>query len=336
MGTKTTRIEKWDNFKLLLIILVVIGHLMKPHIDYSRTARGVYWFIYLFHMPAFIMVSGMFAKRSIRERRYDRAFMFLVLYFLIKLLTFLSRLIMGDRISVSLFSASGTEWYAFALFVYYLLTIFLKQYNRKHIFLFALLMGCVAGYDSSLGDELVLARLFTFYPFFLLGYYMESEKILNFTRKKTVKVCAVLAIAAAALITLFFVDDVFWTIDLFKGNTSYRIITREIRQFAGLMRFAQYLISVILIFSVLALVPSRKLPVSWVGRQTLPIYTLHYMVIDVFYKGFKGTALLQSVSAQYYELLLIPIGIVLVFVLALKPFVTLVNRVIILKKEEED
>ena len=58
MQPKRTRIDKWDNYKLILISLVVIGHFMKAQLDISETAKQIYWFIYLFHMPAFIMTSG--------------------------------------------------------------------------------------------------------------------------------------------------------------------------------------------------------------------------------------------------------------------------------------
>lgn len=335
MGTKTARIDKWDNYKLILIILVVTGHLMKEHLDYSRTARIIYWWIYLFHMPAFIMVSGMFAKRSIRERRYEKVFMFLILYFMIKFLIFFSRVLLGERITMTLFSASGVEWYAFALGVFYLLTMFLQKFDRRHIFVLALVLGCAAGYDKSIGDEYVLARIITFYPFFLLGFYLESESVIAFTGKKTVKAAAVLALVLALLVGLFYIDEVYWTIDLIKGNTSYRIFAKDVRAYALFYRLGQYLISGVLVFSVFSLVPSRKLSFSYIGRQTLPIYALHYSVIELFYTRLNGTALIQSVSSRYYEFLLIPIGILIVLILSLKPFVAFVNRIIAVKPAAE-
>ena len=336
MGTKTARIDKWDNYKLILIILVVIGHLMKEHQDYSRTARTIYWWIYLFHMPAFIMASGMFAKRSIRERRYEKVFMFLILYFMIKFMIFLTRVLLGERISMTLFSASGVEWYAFALGVFYLLTMFLQKFDRRHIFLLALVLGCAAGYDKSIGDEYVLARIITFYPFFLLGFYLESEQVMAFTGKKLFKTAAVLALVIALLVGLFYIDKVYWSIDLIKGNTSYKIFAKDVRAYAVFYRLGQYLVAGLLVFSVFALVPSRKLAFSYIGRQTLPIYALHYIVIELFYTLFNGTALIQSISSRYYEFLLIPIGILMVLILSLKPFVALVNRIIAVKPAAEN
>lgn len=331
MGTKTARIDKWDNFKLVLIILVVIGHLMKEQLDVSRTARGIYWFIYLFHMPAFIMVSGMFSKRSIREKKYEKVFGFLVLYFVIQFLMFLNRMFMGQRISMSLFKASGIEWYAFALAVYYLLTMFLQKFEKKHIILLAVIMGCMTGYDKSIRDKYALARIITFYPFFLAGFHIESDKMLEITRKKSVKVIAAAALLAAALVSLFYVDEVYWTIDLLKGNSSYKIFAKDVRAYAALYRLGQYLISGVLAVSLFAWIPSKKFPFSYIGRQTLPIYALHYIVIELFYDVFNGTVLLQSVGGQYYEFLMIPVGILIVLILSLKPFVAFMNWIIMPK-----
>ena len=62
------RIYYWDNLKCLLIFLVVVGHFLIPvYHDSGRSIEAVYFFIYLFHMPAFIFVSGFFAKSYLKK-----------------------------------------------------------------------------------------------------------------------------------------------------------------------------------------------------------------------------------------------------------------------------
>ena len=56
------RIALWDNLKFLLIIFVVIGHYTQQFRADNETLQRIYVFIYSFHMPAFIFVSGYFAK----------------------------------------------------------------------------------------------------------------------------------------------------------------------------------------------------------------------------------------------------------------------------------
>ncbi|MGK3364246.1 acyltransferase family protein [Citrobacter portucalensis] len=40
------------------MLLVIFGHLIEPHTSSSILFSDVYDFIYLFHMPAFIFLSG--------------------------------------------------------------------------------------------------------------------------------------------------------------------------------------------------------------------------------------------------------------------------------------
>ena len=56
------RIYKFDNVKFLAIMLVVIGHCIGPCYDDSDIFRSGFVFIYSFHMPLFIFISGLFVK----------------------------------------------------------------------------------------------------------------------------------------------------------------------------------------------------------------------------------------------------------------------------------
>ncbi|WP_426638635.1 acyltransferase family protein [Priestia aryabhattai] len=60
----------FDNVKFILIVLVVFGHLLTPFINDEQWLRTLYIFIYTFHMPAFILISGYFAKGYRKERIY--------------------------------------------------------------------------------------------------------------------------------------------------------------------------------------------------------------------------------------------------------------------------
>ena len=65
----------FDNVKGILILLVVIGHLIEPFYLKSKFVESLYTFIYTFHMPAFIFLSGLFFKPDLKK-----AFYFLKLY----------------------------------------------------------------------------------------------------------------------------------------------------------------------------------------------------------------------------------------------------------------
>ena len=66
---ETTRDYLFDNLKVLLIFLVVFGHLLEKYIDKDLFLRSIYIFIFMFHMPLFIYVSGYFSKNFDKCRR---------------------------------------------------------------------------------------------------------------------------------------------------------------------------------------------------------------------------------------------------------------------------
>lgn len=48
----------WDSLKAILIILVVYGHMISPYAPDGSFNRAMCSFIYTFHMPLFIFISG--------------------------------------------------------------------------------------------------------------------------------------------------------------------------------------------------------------------------------------------------------------------------------------
>jgi len=52
----------FDNAKFFLIFFVVFGHMIQSYIQDKESIFALYKTIYAFHMPAFILISGYFAK----------------------------------------------------------------------------------------------------------------------------------------------------------------------------------------------------------------------------------------------------------------------------------
>ena len=60
--TEKVRDPYFDNAKLLLIFLVIFGHLIQPFVEDYSQIEDLYYLIYTFHMPGFILISGYFSK----------------------------------------------------------------------------------------------------------------------------------------------------------------------------------------------------------------------------------------------------------------------------------
>ena len=64
----TSRDPWLDNVKMVLITLVVVGHSIGL-VEASEGSHWVYDFIYLWHIPAFVFVSGYLSKSFEWDRR---------------------------------------------------------------------------------------------------------------------------------------------------------------------------------------------------------------------------------------------------------------------------
>ena len=63
------RVALWDNLKFLLVTCVVIGHFADQFTDVSLIYDSIFLFIYSFHIPLFIFISGIFYKKIILQKR---------------------------------------------------------------------------------------------------------------------------------------------------------------------------------------------------------------------------------------------------------------------------
>lgn len=332
-AAKPERVAKWDNVRVILILCVVTGHILRPYTETSALANGLSYFIYLFHMPAFVLVSGMFSKRAIREKRYERVFTFLILYLLIKCGGYFIELAIYGSRKLSFSRELGTAWYALAMAYYYLAMMYLRRFSRRYVLIFSVVIGCIAGYAKDLNSFLVLSRAFAFFPFFVIGYYLKPSWLAAFVKKRWVQISAAVIVAALLFLSLRYARALDWTDILMKGRLGYRKLA-YLKQWGGLLRLAQYGIALLLTLSVFALTPSVKLPFSYIGERTMSIYALHYACIEIFYDALGAERLVKQFAGRYYLVVFVLFGVLLTWVLSLKPFDRFVRMITIPKKEE--
>ena len=121
-----TRIALWDNLKFLLIMLVVIGHFMELFLKQSNMYSSLSLFIYTFHMPLFLFVSGLFHKN---KNVGQKCIFFISVGFIQKMVFAIVRYIIGAGMTFSFLSEGGIPWFMFVLSVYTLITYLLR--NQK-------------------------------------------------------------------------------------------------------------------------------------------------------------------------------------------------------------
>ena len=273
------RIYKYDNVRLLAIVLVVIGSVAEEFTAHSDMFQSWFIFVYSFHAPLFIFLSGLFTKEYKDGHKPDvyKLSFYFVMGMILKILIYLMRIWNGEQIGLDMFGGATMEWYLFLMILFSLTMYFTRKVNRRLMMLITVVLGTAAGFVP-LSDEFYLMRYFVFLPFFAAGNYLSPAKVRRFTHKANVK------LAGVAFLFIYFVlcfrerEALYPLRMLFTGRNAYANVHLEGCTFYH--RLLCYGISAVLIISILACVPNRKMPVlTRMGRNTLGVYFWHYPVV---------------------------------------------------------
>jgi fucose 4-O-acetylase-like acetyltransferase len=108
------RLFIWDNAKGVLIFLVVFGHFLLPYRSVSLVGK-VFNLIYLFHMPAFVFVSGYLSRIVSDNRKSVIKLCFAYLIFNSLMMVYSA---IYEGITPSLLKPYYSYWYLLALIAY--------------------------------------------------------------------------------------------------------------------------------------------------------------------------------------------------------------------------
>jgi len=326
------RIALFDNTKALLILLVVMGHFARYYTSFSTDMKIMFFYIYIFHMPLFIFISGLFSKSVINssgQKLLERVLSFIILYILLKIFSFsLDKFLFSSNANFTLFSEGGFPWYLFATAIWFCITYIFKPIKPQIVIPVALIIGILVGYDSRVGDYLVASRILVYFPFFLLGYYTDVNKFLEFLNKKSLKYFAVIILLLAFLIVYTQIDYLYQFRPFLTGRHSYISANQEL--LGGLYRLVLYLIIVIISLSILILMPKQKTFFTFVGTRTLQIYFLHYLLLKI-YHYLNINNYLQAVFPNDWLKMYIGFSVLLTIFLAMKPLERPFKKILSLK-----
>ena len=111
----TDRDDYADFLKYLLIWLVVLGHFINFY-QYTRGFGGVYIWIYTFHMPLFVFISGYFSKHisNYRRKSIDTLLWPFIVFQFLNILY--ATIIPLEPLKENFFYPYHQNWYLIALF----------------------------------------------------------------------------------------------------------------------------------------------------------------------------------------------------------------------------
>lgn len=160
----------FDNLKGMLIILVVFGHFIEIYITKDNKIRYIYEFIYIFHMPLFIFISGYFSKKidGIRKKSINNL---LIPYIILNFLYYTYSYLIEGNHKINFFYPGFTLWYILSLFFWrFFLKDIIKVNSKILIIVSSILFGLAVGLVENNEYFLSFARTISFFPYFIMGY----------------------------------------------------------------------------------------------------------------------------------------------------------------------
>ncbi|WP_460306355.1 acyltransferase family protein [Actinocorallia aurea] len=286
-----TRDPFFDNAKYLAIVLVVLGHALAGMRAYG-VAEGVYTFLYLFHMPLFIVITGYFSRSFSFSRRKAQRLLTAVgaPYVVFEVAYSLFEWHFNDKkhLEISLLDPIYLTWFLLALFLWRLSTPVWQQIRWP----LAVATGIsLLAYTAPLATDLEMHRVFGLAPFYVLGLCLRPEHF-DLIRRPGARPVGY-AVLAAGLAGAFLIKDrvdyrwFYWR-DAHKAfNVDWITGTA--------MRLAMMAAALVLVAAFLAVVPRRRHWFTALGAATIFSYLLHGFVIKYAqFQGWDGAEVFQT------------------------------------------
>lgn len=270
----------WDNIKALLIFMVVLGHFLEFSDISSEAAVNVDRFIYCFHMPAFIFVTGFWAKRYCvnGKVRAEKAATFFAYYAVFQLLFMGLRLVLNiSPKGLAFFSPCRGLWYLLAVFILYLLTPLIEKLHAIPVIVVSLFFAVTVGLDKNASNYFAISRLLTFAPFYFMGYYLKDETIKKARSIKAAIRVPLGLLITAAVVAVLLIQDHTLSLKLFFAKHSFKELHLSVLK-GSVLRLENIVLAVMMIAALLLMMPSKKLIFSRTGERSLQIFVLHMML----------------------------------------------------------
>ncbi len=303
-----------DNAKVVLITLVVVGHLLE-NVTPSGAADGAYTWIYLFHMPAFVVLSGYLSRSFTATRKQCLSLITLLIapYMVFQTIISIERWSMGGAFSLNFFQPNWALWYLLALAAWRLMTPLLRVI--PHPLVVSIVVSVLSVTYGGISQDLSGARILSFLPFFTLGLMTTPERLERF--KEATSALWVRSLSAMLLVSTFIVT--YFLRDWIARRWLYMSGRESDFDMSNLeliiLRCSVLLAAFVLTLAALTLIPRRHNLLTSLGAASLGVYLLHVAIVyplKFTIGDWKGWSLFSVVG-------LIIAGIVLSLALASPP-----------------
>lgn len=318
------RIALWDHARFVLIVGVVVAHLLTTVRLDNELAYALYVFIFLFHMPAMIFLSGLFSKADVTTKSVRSTWQLIVVWLIWEVLWAVIRFIFDDRLPGKnwLVMPAWTLWFLVSLATMRILLPYLAL--LKHPLLVSIVFAVVGGLTPAIGTPFSASRTLCFLPFFVAGWVAKERGWFTgdwFVKPSRALQAAGIAalVVTAGMIALIPNLAAWWRVDKWlTWRDDYATLLDEAAPggmdfgsmvpVAGIsIRVALLIIAAVLTFVLLASVSRRENRFTVWGSRTLYVYLLHGPIVQAL----RGTGALDWIEA------LGPVGVPLIVLLGI-------------------
>lgn len=313
MGENTTekkgRDALFDNARAVLIFLVLVGHLISGRISEWMGLRGLYYAIYMFHMPAFVFITGYFS-RNVEKGRNGAVRNFLMPYLVFNtLFAVMEYFVAGSSKNFfDYYKMTAPRWGMWFLFACFIWKLLAKDIARiRGILPLSLLIGLGLPLFRDFDTTFTIGRIVGFLFFFVMGLWFRPEWMEKL--KRIPAWAGGLVFAACAALS-------FWL----AGNGWMIKETLYLRSPYGdgakaeqlLMRLVLYLLGTVMTLAFLNLMTRKDCLLSRIGKNTLTVYVLHLFLV----RNFNRMDVLKG-QPYWYLVLAVALAAALTWVLSL-------------------
>lgn len=273
----------------------------------SALGFGIYVYIYLFHMPAMILLSGLFSKPEVNPKALKSTLQLIAVWLIWEAIWagihgLVEQQAPGQNFLVS---PAWTLWFLVTLATMRVLLPFIAQ--LKHPLIFSIVVSLLGPVLPAIGVQFSAARTLAFLPFFVVGWLIRERGWLSgdwFMQTQTrVRIAGWAVLGGVALLIASFSalgDGLkqFWRIDKWLTHRdSYEWLfahapiggwSPEGAGFPGwiatslsgvLVSAVLLVVASILTLAVLFVVPRGHSVITIWGARTLYVYLLHGVIV---------------------------------------------------------
>lgn len=283
-----------DIIKALLIISVILGHSVQYGSGPSFIEKQLFFenylfkFIYSFHMPLFIMISGYLSYNSINKKSFKEIFISkfksliipLLLWSIIPFIINLDYINIKESIKLFLSIFSTNLWFLWSLFYINILVKIINKFFKDNIFIYILSILITFILPNSIVIKYFNIQFYLYsflYFYFLLGYFYKKydleeklKKLINY------KILIINTIIFLLLLIPFSKDDYIYLTGMNIIGNYKQLLIDLYRYLIGLSGSIEILLLMKIILPKIN--DNIKDKLIYLGKNTLGIYIISSLI----------------------------------------------------------